>query len=146
MSFIDKIGSVFGGGYDDEDMDYENDKELELEIEEEDEQMDYENRSRQLNNSSFAKTPSKKGNYLANMILEKPKSFEDAKRVSEYLLSDKIVVFNLNAIKDQPEKQRFIDFIAGSVYMIDGNFEEIETNVYVVNSPKININNNFNDR
>ena len=60
----------------------------------------------------------------------KPKTFNDAKTVSDLLREKIAVVVNLEET-DSIEAQRIVDFIGGTTYAVDGKIKSISSKVFI---------------
>ena len=72
----------------------------------------------------------------------KPTSIEEAKEVTETLLSNRTVVLNLEGI-DVDVAQRIIDFSVGSCYAISGNFQKISKYIFIITPSIVDISGDF---
>jgi cell division inhibitor SepF len=53
---------------------------------------------------------------MNDIIFIKPNSFEDTKRIVDYIIEDKILHINLTS-SDKKTHQRVLDFISGAMYL-----------------------------
>lgn len=72
----------------------------------------------------------------------KPTSVEDAREVTDTLLSNRTVVLNLEGI-DMDVAQRIIDFTFGSTYAIKGNFQKISQYIFIITPASVDISGDF---
>lgn len=72
----------------------------------------------------------------------KPHSMEDAKEITETLLSDCTVVLNMEGL-DMDLAQRIIDFSSGSCYAIDGNLKKISNYIFIITPSNVDISGDF---
>ncbi len=72
----------------------------------------------------------------------KPTSVEDAREVTDTLLSNRTVVLNLEGI-DMDVAQRIIDFTFGSTYAIKGNFQKISQYIFIITPKSVDISGDF---
>ncbi len=72
----------------------------------------------------------------------KPTSVEDAREVTDTLLSNRTVVLNLEGI-DMDIAQRIIDFTFGSTYAIKGNFQKISQYIFIITPASVDISGDF---
>ncbi len=68
----------------------------------------------------------------------KPASVEDAREISETLLSGRTVILNLEGL-DLEIAQRIIDFTSGSTFAIDGNLQKISNYIFLVTPTNVDI-------
>lgn len=67
---------------------------------------------------------------MSDIIFIKPKSFEDSKRIVNYIVEDKILHINLTS-SDKKMYQRVLDFISGAVYLKDAKLLNPAENIYL---------------
>lgn len=70
-----------------------------------------------------------------------PKSFADAKEISKQLRNGNVLVVNFEALENK-EILRIIDFISGSLYMVDGKHKKVSKKTYLL-SPSEELLNEF---
>ncbi|MDY4742004.1 MAG: cell division protein SepF [Lachnospira sp.] len=81
------------------------------------------------------KTQSPRG---LEVVVIRPESMEDAKEITDTLLTGKAVVLNLEGIHVEIA-QRIIDYSAGSTYAIRGNLQKITNYIFLVTPPNVDI-------
>ncbi len=67
---------------------------------------------------------------MSDIIFIKPKSFEDSKRIVNYIVEDKILHINLTS-SEKKTHQRVLDFISGAVYLKDAKLLNPAENIYL---------------
>lgn len=72
----------------------------------------------------------------------KPTSIEDAREITETLLSDRTVILNVEGL-DIGIAQRIIDFTAGSCFAINGNLQKISSYIFVISPPSVDLSGDF---
>lgn len=72
----------------------------------------------------------------------KPTSFEDAREITETLLSGRAVVLNFEGL-DVDMAQRIIDFTCGTCVAIDGNLRKISNYIFIVTPKSVDITGDF---
>lgn len=72
----------------------------------------------------------------------RPTSIEDAREITDTLLSGKAVVLNLEGIHVEVA-QRIIDFSAGSSYSIGGNLQKITNYIFIITPPSVDVSGDF---
>jgi len=72
----------------------------------------------------------------------RPTSIEDAREITDTLLSGKAVVLNLEGIHVEVA-QRIIDFSAGSSYSIGGNLQKITNYIFIITPPNVDVSGDF---
>lgn len=68
----------------------------------------------------------------------KPNSFEDTREITETLLSNRVVILNMEGI-DLALAQRIIDFVSGSCYAIDGTLQKISNYIFILAPASVDI-------
>ncbi len=77
-------------------------------------------------------------NVSMEVCVIKPASVEDAREISETLLSGRTVILNLEGL-DLEIAQRIIDFTSGSTFAIDGNLQKISNYIFLVTPTNVDI-------
>ena len=72
----------------------------------------------------------------------KPTSVEDAREITDTLLSNRTVVLNLEGL-DVDIAQRIIDFTSGSTYAIKGNLQKISHYIFIITPASVDISGDF---
>lgn len=72
----------------------------------------------------------------------KPTSVEDAREITETLLSNRTVVLNMEGL-DVDVAQRIIDFTSGSCFAIDGNLQKISHFIFIITPASVDISGDF---
>lgn len=72
----------------------------------------------------------------------KPASFEDARDITDTLLSGRAVVLNLEGL-DIELAHRIMDFTFGSCYAINGNLRKVSNYILVITPPGVDISGDF---
>lgn len=81
---------------------------------------------------------SRQGNVKMEVCIIKPTSMEDAREITETLLSGRSVVLNMDGL-NLDIAQRIIDFSGGSTYAIGGNLQKVSGNIFVLTPPNVEI-------
>ena len=74
----------------------------------------------------------------------KPTTFEDAREVTETLLSGRAVVLNFEGL-DVDLAQRIIDYTCGTCVAIDGNLRKISNYIFIVTPKSVDISGDLQD-
>lgn len=74
----------------------------------------------------------------------KPTSVEDAREITETLLSNRTVVLNMEGL-DMEIAQRIIDFTSGSCFAISGNLQKISSCIFIVTPASVDISGDLQD-
>ena len=70
----------------------------------------------------------------------KPTSMEDAREITETLLSNRTVVLNMEGLD---MAQRIIDFASGSCFAINGNLQKIANYIFIITPATVDISGDF---
>lgn len=74
----------------------------------------------------------------------KPVSVEDAREITETLLSNRTVVLNVEGL-DVEIAQRIIDFTSGSCFAISGNLQKVSNYIFVITPASVDISGDIQD-
>jgi len=74
----------------------------------------------------------------------RPTSVEDAREITETLLSNRTVVLNLEGL-DVDVAQRIIDFTSGSCFAISGNLQKISHYIFIITPSSVDVSGDFQD-
>lgn len=98
---------------------------------------------RQANNKV---TPMRQANKKANMevCVIKPTTVDDAREITETLLSGSTVILNLEGL-DLEVAQRIIDFTSGATFAINGNLQKISNFIFLVTPTNVDISGDLHD-
>jgi len=157
MSVLDKFLSIMK--LDDED-DYEDDFFDDDEFEEapkksffkknkksdyDDDEEDYYD-DRKSTTSSNKVTPMRQPARRASMevCVIKPTAVDDAREITETLLSGRTVILNLEGL-DLEIAQRIIDFTSGATFAISGNLQKISNYIFLVTPTNVDISGDLQD-
>ena len=72
------------------------------------------------------------------MVLFEPRSFEEAEEIASHLKQRRAAVVNLHRLS-RDYAQRTIDFLAGSVFALDGKIQKIGQNVILCSPRSIGV-------
>ena len=76
------------------------------------------------------------------VVVKRPASMDDANEITDTLLSGRAVILNLEGIHVDVA-QRIIDYSAGSVYAMRGNFQRITNYIFVVTPDSVELSGDF---
>ena len=102
------------------------DEELENNLDEE----EYDNSSDYSEDDSVKEKISSVRKGSPNFVLVKPDKREELFSISDDLLRKKCVVLNLELVKS--DTRRFVDFLSGVAYALDGQVKKIAINTYLI--------------
>jgi cell division inhibitor SepF len=74
----------------------------------------------------------------------KPTQFDEAREITDTLLSNCTVVLNFEGL-DVEISQRIIDFTSGSCYAIGGNLQKVSNYIFIVTPKSVDISGDFQD-
>ena len=157
MGVMDKFINAMKLNPEDED-DYYDDYESEEPLDEKPQRSSYRERERERDyddNDYEDKTPKKtvskvtpmkqtrrsSGNGMEVCVI-KPTSVEEAREITDTLLSNRTVVLNLEGL-DVDIAQRIIDFTSGSTYAIKGNLQKISHYIFIITPASVDISGDF---
>lgn len=72
------------------------------------------------------------------VVVLRPKNFNDALMAVHFLKSRCMVVVNVDEMEEE-ESQRLVDFISGSTFALDGSHERIGNGIFVLTPSNIGI-------
>ena len=78
-------------------------------------------------------------NESANVQIIKPINFDDARKISDVVMRDQVVVFDVTGMRDSEEALRVVDFVSGTVYGLRGNIRKINVGIFVAAPRHIDI-------
>ena len=83
------------------------------------------------------------GNNMEVCVI-KPNSVEDAREITETLLTGRTVILNLEGM-DLEVAQRIIDFTSGATFAISGNLQKISNYIFLVTPTNVDISGDLQD-
>lgn len=154
MGVLDKFLDVMRLNPDDEDDDfydddfYDDEESVRKPARREKVENDYEeprvvkDKSKQLTKITPMRPSKKQGANGMEVCVIKPTSVEDAREITETLLSNRTVVLNVEGL-DVDIAQRIIDFTSGSCFAISGNLQKISNYIFIVTPASVDISGDF---
>lgn len=101
--------------------------------------------SRSNNKVTPMRQPARRNNGISmEVCVIKPNSVEDAREITETLLSGRTVILNLEGM-DLEIAQRIIDFTSGATYAISGNLQKISNYIFLVTPTNVDISGDLQD-
>ena len=122
-------------------------KEKKFDFDEEDDDDIFETKQKPVRQAPAAKvTPMRQANRKANMevCVIKPTTVDDAREITETLLSGSTVILNLEGL-DLEVAQRIIDFTSGATFAINGNLQKISNFIFLVTPTNVDISGDLHD-
>lgn len=86
----------------------------------------------------------KKTSGTGDVCVIKPTTFDEAREITETLLTNRTVVLNLEGL-DVDIAQRIIDFTSGSCFAISGNLQKISHYIFIITPQSVDISGDFQD-
>ena len=68
----------------------------------------------------------------------RPEHFEDVSTIADHLLNGRTVVLNLETASKETAR-RFIDFLSGVAYSIDGQMKRVANNTYIITPNNVDV-------
>lgn len=128
MGFVEKLKDLTGFG----NLDYEDDYEEEMEAVEEIKPI------RKAPSVKRSKVISIGGDADAKIVVLKPKCFNNSTEVADELKQRRPVIIDVGAL-DPDEARRVVDFIAGTVYGVDGNMQKVSGGIFLATPNHVDI-------
>lgn len=100
--------------------------------------------SRSNNKVTPMRQPARRAAVSMEVCVIKPTSVEDAREITETLLSGRTVILNLEGL-DLEVAQRIIDFTSGATYAISGNLQKISNYIFLVTPTNVDISGDLQD-
>ena len=88
--------------------------------------------------------PARRSSANMEVCVIKPNSVDDAREITETLLSGRTVILNLEGL-DLEVAQRIIDFTSGATYAISGNLQKISNYIFLVTPTNVDISGDLQD-
>ena len=129
MGLVDKIKDLTGFG----DIDYENEYDEELE-----EETEERNVRKSLPTKKNKVVPFAGPDSQNRIVVLKPKCFNNSTEVADELKQRRPVIIDVGAL-DPDEARRVVDFIAGTVYGVDGNMQKVSGGIFLATPHNVDI-------
>lgn len=101
-------------------------------------------RSSRSNKVTPMRQPQRKAPSAMEVCVIKPNSVEDAREITETLLTGRTVILNLEGM-DLEVAQRIIDFTSGATFAISGNLQKISNYIFLVTPTNVDISGDLQD-
>lgn len=95
--------------------------------------------------NQFADRRKNKGNVVSihsqknvRMILNEPRSYDEAQEIADHLRSRRPVVVNLQRVRSD-QAIRIVDFLSGTVYALSGSISKIGPNIFLCTPDSVEI-------
>ena len=86
--------------------------------------------------------PMRQGRNNMEVCVIKPANVEDAREITDTLLSGRSVILNLEGLHVDIA-QRIIDFTSGSCYSINGNLQKVSSYIFIITPESVEISGDF---
>ena len=86
--------------------------------------------------------PMRSGRNNMEVCVIKPANVEDAREITDTLLSGRAVILNLEGLHVDIA-QRIIDFTSGSCYSINGNLQKVSSYIFIITPESVEISGDF---
>lgn len=86
--------------------------------------------------------PMRTGRSNMEVCVIKPANVEDAREITDTLLSGRSVILNLEGLHVDIA-QRIIDFTSGSCYSINGNLQKVSSYIFIITPESVEISGDF---
>ena len=125
---------------------FKRDKKFDLDDEDDDDFYETKSKSSRSIGSSNKVTPMRQPARKAAMevCVIKPTNVDDAREITETLLSGSTVILNLEGM-DLDVAQRIIDFTSGATFAISGNLQKISNYIFLVTPTNVDISGDLQD-
>lgn len=133
MGFVDAVKDFVGFG----DIDYEDDIEMEEEVLEE----RYEERAPLFSRRNKVVPIDRQANQPSIVVL-KPKCFNSSTEVADQIKLRRPVILDVGGL-DPEEARRVVDFIAGTVYGLNGDIQKVSGGIFVATPSSYDISGEF---
>lgn len=130
MGFVEKLKDLTGFG----DVDYED----ETEMEEEEEREEKAAKPKFATGKKSKVVPISGAEAQNNIVVLRPKCFDDSKKISAELKQRHPVIIDLGAL-DPEEARRVVDFVAGTIYGGDGDMKRVSGGVFLATPNHVSI-------
>ncbi|EXX91704.1 cell division protein SepF [Paenibacillus darwinianus] len=102
--------------------------------------------------SAFDPRKSMKGNNVVSIhsqknvrvVLNEPRSYDEAQEIADHLRSRRSVVVNLQRVRSD-HAMRIIDFLSGTIYALNGSISKLGPNVFLCTPDSVEIQGSITD-
>lgn len=81
-------------------------------------------------------------NSTMRVIISRPKDYDEATSICDELKNRKLVVVNVSDLEPKTA-QRLLDFMGGASYVLNGELQEVEKNVYILSPSNVEVTNDL---
>ncbi len=95
--------------------------------------------------SNYGDRKKNKGNVVSihsqkntRMVINEPRSYNEAQEIADHLRSRRPVVVNLQRVRPD-QAMRIVDFVSGTVYALNGSISKIGSNIFLCTPDSVDI-------
>lgn len=81
-------------------------------------------------------------NSTMKVVISRPKDYDEATSICDELKNRKLVVVNVSDLEPKTA-QRLLDFMGGASYVLNGELQEVEKNVYILSPSNVEVTNDL---
>ena len=81
-------------------------------------------------------------NATMRVVISRPKDYDEATSICDELKNRKLVVINVSDLEPKTA-QRLLDFMGGASYVLNGELQEVEKNVYILSPANVEVTNDL---
>ncbi len=81
-------------------------------------------------------------NSTMRVVISRPKDYDEATAICDELKNRKLVVINVSDLEPKTA-QRLLDFMGGASYVLNGELQEVEKNVYILSPSNVEVTNDL---
>ncbi|WP_026881287.1 cell division protein SepF [Clostridium akagii] len=81
-------------------------------------------------------------NSTMRVVISRPKDYDEATSICDELKNRKLVVVNVSDLEPKTA-QRLLDFMGGASYVLNGELQEVEKNVYILSPSNVEVTNDL---
>lgn len=130
MSFVDAVKDFVGFG----DIDYEDNDYVEEEMEQEEKPSFFSKKNKVVS--------IEKANNQPTIVVVKPKCFSNAVEAADQLKQRHPVILDVTGL-DTDEAKRTVDFIAGTVYGVNGDVQKVSSGIFIATPASFDISGDY---
>ena len=130
MSFVDAVKDFVGFG----DIDYEENDYVEEEMEQEEKPSFFSKKNKILS--------IEKANNQPTIVVVKPKCFSNAVDAADQLKQRHPIILDVTGL-DTDEAKRTVDFIAGTVYGVNGDVQKVSSGIFIATPASFDISGDY---
>lgn len=130
MSFVDAVKDFVGFG----DIDYEDNDYVEEEMEQEEKPSFFSKKNKVVS--------IERANNQPTIVVVKPKCFSNAVEAADQLKQRHPIILDVTGL-DTDEAKRTVDFIAGTVYGVNGDVQKVSSGIFIATPASFDISGDY---